>query len=144
MQQITQKVENSAIEPYTGKRRIADNTMLNFFSRALLIPIGLISIPAIVNGMGPERFGLFSLAWVLLSYFSILDLGFSQAITKFIATEINQNRHHNITQIFWTATLVLTLFGLILCVTLLILTPWIVSDVLKTPNQLSDLSLIHI
>lgn len=132
------QIENYTVKSNTGKRRIAQNTLLNFFSRAILIPIGLISLPAIVNGMGSERFGLFSLTWVLLSYFTILDLGFSQAITKFIATEINQKRDQSIPHIFWTATLVLALFGLVISILIFLATPWIVNDVLHTPQLLTD------
>lgn len=136
MEQEPLQIQNSNDDSFTGKRRIANNTLLNLLSRAILIPIGLISIPVIVNGMGTDRFGLFSLTWVLLSYFAILDLGFSQAITKFIATELNQNRTDNIYKIFWTATSVLVLIGLILLITLLVLTPWIVTVVLHTPEEL--------
>ena len=44
------------------------NTLLNFFGQIVPLFVGVITIPFIVRGLGTERFGLLSLAWVILSF----------------------------------------------------------------------------
>jgi O-antigen/teichoic acid export membrane protein len=46
---------------------------------------GLLFIPAIVAGLGRDRFGVLSLAWVFINSVGILDLGIGRALTRFLA-----------------------------------------------------------
>jgi len=61
---------------------LARNTLLNLLGQAVPLLVGVLTIPFIVHGLGTERFGLLSLAWVILGYFTIFDLGLGRATTK--------------------------------------------------------------
>ena len=52
----------------------------------------LAAVPFLLQRIGVERFGLLSLAWVLIGYFSLFDLGLGRALTKMIA-ERDDGRH---------------------------------------------------
>lgn len=56
----------------------------------LLAPIivALISFPIIINNVGIERFGLLSLAWGLIGYAGIFDLGIGRATTQLVSKYI--------------------------------------------------------
>jgi len=57
----------------------------NLAGNALPLAAAAVAMPVIVDRMGVERFGLLSLAWVLIGYFSLFDLGLGRALTKLIA-----------------------------------------------------------
>jgi hypothetical protein len=64
---------------------LARNTLLNLAGQVIPLLIGLATIPYIVRGLGTERFGVLAIAWVVLGYFSLFDLGLGRAKTKFVA-----------------------------------------------------------
>lgn len=66
-------------------RRLARNTLLNLLGQGLPLLVALVTVPYVVHGLGPERFGLLSLAWVVLGYFTVFDLGLGRATTKYVA-----------------------------------------------------------
>lgn len=68
---------------------LARNTLLNFVGQALPL-VAVVTIPFIVRGLGIERFGLLSLAWVVLGYFTIFDLGLGRATTKYVAEALGK------------------------------------------------------
>ncbi|MCI0403070.1 MAG: flippase, partial [Acidobacteria bacterium] len=56
--------------------------------------MGVLCIPPIIAGLGAERFGLLALAWAVLGYFNIFDLGLGRATTKFVAESLGRGEHH--------------------------------------------------
>jgi O-antigen/teichoic acid export membrane protein len=67
-----------------GSKLIA-NTRWNL--AGMLIPIGLavLATPIMIDELGTARFGLLAMAWAVMSYFYLLDLGLGQATTKFVS-----------------------------------------------------------
>ena len=61
------------------------NSLLNLMGQVVPLFVGVATVPLIVRGLGPERFGLLSIAWVVLSYSAVFDLGLGRASTKFVA-----------------------------------------------------------
>jgi O-antigen/teichoic acid export membrane protein len=55
--------------------KIIRNTLYSIIGRIWTIIIGLLLIPYIVNIVGIERFGIWSLLSVLVGYFALLDIG---------------------------------------------------------------------
>ena len=119
-----------------SKRGIVRNTVINLVNRLILLPVGIIAIPIILHGMGTDRFGLFSITWTLLNYIAILDFGLSQAITKYIAAELNKGETRSIPNIFWTSTVLMLILGIIICLVVLFLSPWVVTKILHPPQDL--------
>jgi O-antigen/teichoic acid export membrane protein len=64
---------------------LARNTLFNLIGQGLPLVVAVVTIPLIIQGLGIDRFGLLSLAWVVLGYFAIFDLGLGRATTKFVA-----------------------------------------------------------
>ena len=50
----------------------------------MLLPTlaGVVAIPRLVHSLGVDRFGLLSLAWIIVGYFSLFDMGMGRALTK--------------------------------------------------------------
>jgi O-antigen/teichoic acid export membrane protein len=47
---------------------------------------GLVAIPFLIQHLGQERLGLLSLIWVIVGYFSFLDMGLGRAVTVAVAS----------------------------------------------------------
>lgn len=93
-------------------------------------------MPFVVRGLGTERFGLLSLAWVVLGYFTIFDLGLGRATTKYVAEALGKGEGTQVPQIIWTAVTVQAIMGFVGAIVLLGITDLLVDRVLNIPAEL--------
>ena len=68
-----------------GFRPILVNAGWNLLGNVLPLLAGLVAVPFLVAHLGTERFGLLSLGWILIGYFSLFDFGLGRALTRMIA-----------------------------------------------------------
>jgi len=115
---------------------IARNTLLNLIGQALPLLVGVVTIPLVVHGLGTDRFGLLSLAWVILGYFTIFDLGLGRATTKYVAEALGKGESDQVPEIIWTAVTFQAVLGLVGALVLFGITDLLVESVLKIPPQL--------
>lgn len=54
----------------------------NLFGLTTPMIIGLFVIPKLIIGLGNELFGILSIIWILIGYFSVFDLGIGRALTQ--------------------------------------------------------------
>lgn len=85
---------------------LARNTLLNFIGQVVPLLVGVVTVPFIIRGLGTERFGLLSLAWVVMGYFTIFDLGLGRATTKFVAEALGKGDEDQVPRLVWTAVTV--------------------------------------
>ena len=117
---------------------LARNTLLNFIGQVIPLAVGLVTIPYIVHGLGAERFGILSLAWVILGYFSLFDLGLGRATTKFVAEALGKGENQRIPAIVWTSLCFVLILALIGWAVLIAVTPLLVGRVLNVPYYLIE------
>jgi O-antigen/teichoic acid export membrane protein len=115
---------------------LARNTLFNLIGQGLPLVVAVVTIPFIIQGLGVDRFGLLSLAWVVLGYFAIFDLGLGQATTKFVAGALGKGEEDQIPRIVWTAVTIQAFFGLLGAIILVSLTPPLVERLLNIPPEL--------
>jgi len=120
----------------TSNRLLARNTILNLIGQAAPILVAVVSIPLLIKGLGKERFGVLSLSWVVIGYFSLFDLGLSRALTQFIAEKLGKGEEETIPETVWTALLVMGTIGLVGAIGVSLLSPWLVHSMLKIPKSL--------
>ncbi|MCK4486482.1 MAG: hypothetical protein KAU38_06960 [Desulfobacterales bacterium] len=84
MQPLSEAIPNRTDELTRGSR-LARNTALNLLGLCLPLVVAIFAIPLLIKGLGTDRFGILTLAWVLIGYFSLFDLGLSHAPTKLMA-----------------------------------------------------------
>jgi len=56
----------------TSGRLLACSAVCNFAGMAALMVVALIAIRMLINGMGKQRFGLLTIIWMGVGYFSLL------------------------------------------------------------------------
>jgi O-antigen/teichoic acid export membrane protein len=121
-----------------SRKALAKNSLINLLGFALPLVVGLITIPLIVRGFGIERFGLLTLAWAVIGYFSLFDLGMGRAITQLTAERLDKSPARDVARLAWTGLLMMAVFALIGSIVTVSLMPWFVSSVLKMPESLRE------
>lgn len=137
------KSSTEQIRPTTGKsflsrKSLAKNSVINLAGFALPLAVGLITIPLIVRGFGVERFGLLTLAWAVIGYFSLFDMGIGRAITQLTAERLEKSPARDVARLAWTGLLMMAVFALIGAIFTAGLTPWFVASVLNMPEALRE------
>jgi O-antigen/teichoic acid export membrane protein len=115
---------------------LARNALLNLIGQAVPLLVALITVPFVVRGLGTDRFGLLSLAWVVLGYFTIFDLGLGRATTKYVAEALGRGEEGQVPSILWTAVTTQMLLGLLGALFLFGITDLLVERILNIPPQL--------
>lgn len=86
---------------------------MNLVGQAAPLLVGVFTIPHIISGLGVERFGLLSLVWMFLGYFSLFDFGLSRSITLFVSQALAEEKRQNIGPLFWSSCLFIFALSLI-------------------------------
>lgn len=84
---------------------------MNLAGQVLSLVAALAAIPYLVHGLGPERFGILSIAWAVLGPLSLFDLGLGQATTKFVAECLGRNQIEELPAVVWTSLSAQMLLG---------------------------------
>ena len=115
---------------------LAKNMVLNFLGLALPLVVGVVSIPYTIRWLGLDRFGVLSLAWVIVGYFGFLDLGLGRATTKYVAEALGKGEARKVPGYFWTTVVIQVFLGFAGAAILWLLTPVLVNELLKIPPVL--------
>ncbi|MCK4784264.1 MAG: flippase [Desulfobacteraceae bacterium] len=115
---------------------LAQNTIWNLIGDGAPLLVALFAIPPLINGLGTDRFGVLTLAWMVIGYFSLFDLGLGRALTKLVAEKLGSGQEEEIPSLAWTALFLMLLFSFAGAVILGLLSPWLVRNLLKIPEGL--------
>ena len=69
------------------------NSIYNLIGSALPMLVGLVTIPFLIKHLGVEKFGILSIIWALIGYFSIFDFGIGRALTHGVASYRAENQN---------------------------------------------------
>jgi O-antigen/teichoic acid export membrane protein len=61
------------------------NTLWNLAGTGLPLLLGALTIPYLIRAVGVEAFGVLTLVWALIGYFSLFDFGLGRALTQQVA-----------------------------------------------------------
>lgn len=128
--------QKHAVGAANNSGSIAANTMWNIGGAGIPLLVAVFSIPLIISGLGVDRFGLLALAWTVIGYFGVFDLGLGIATTKFIAEFRQQGRHDDLRKLILVSGLLHFALGLAGAGLLAALTGWLIHDVLNVPAAL--------
>lgn len=116
---------------------ISKNILWNLSGNVLPLLVGAIVFPLLINSYGTERFGLLAIAWSLVGYFSLFDMGLSRALTQVVSEKLNlSDSTYDLSALVHTAFISMWGLGVIggLCLWLTI--PWLVIHALSVPEVL--------
>lgn len=110
---------------------LARNTLWNLFGQGVPLVVAIFSIPPLVHGLGTERFGVLTLVWLVIGYFSLFDLGIGRALTQLVAEKLGVGDTHRIPSLVWTAMVFMTGLGVVGAMIVGLISPWVVESGLK-------------
>lgn len=116
---------------------LARNTILNFIGQVAPLAIGVIALPFIIHGLGTDAFGILTLAWAVVGYFSLFDLGLGRATTKYVAEYLGQKKQNELPNVIWISLGLHLFLGLCGGALLAILTPLLIGKLLNIPHALA-------
>lgn len=115
---------------------LARNVFINFIGQVVPLLVGIAALPFIIKGLGTERFGVLALAWAVVGYFSIFNLGLGRATVKFVAEALGNGEIEKLPHIVWTTVALQGIMGVLGTFILVIITPLLVERILNIPPYL--------
>jgi O-antigen/teichoic acid export membrane protein len=120
----------------TAGRRLAKNFTWNLLGTTVPLLMAIVAVPILIEGLGISRFGLLTLTWMVVGYFSLFDLGLGRALTKLVAEKLSRGQDDEVRSLIWTAMLLMMILGVLGTVMVVALSPWLVGSVLNIPSEL--------
>ena len=119
-----------------GGRILARNMALNLVGQVIPLLVGVAATPYTIRRLGPDRFGILSLAWIIVGYFALFDLGIGPATTKFVADLLGRGEPERLPAVVWTALATQSGMGLGAGALLAAASPMLAHHLLKIPPGL--------
>jgi len=113
---------------------IRKNTLINLAGAILPMAVMLVTIPLYLKVIGEERYGVLALVWLVLGYFSVLEMGLGKATANQIAKAHDAPAQER-SEIFWTALLVNAAMGVVGAGILWLVGDYLINSVLKMPED---------
>src|ERR1700730_6464738 len=120
----------------TGGRLLARNTVWNLIGSGAPMLVAVFCRPILIRGLGKDRFGVLTLAWALIGYASLFDLGLGRALTQLVAKKLGAGEDHEVPALVWTSLLLMALLGVLGAGAVGLLSPWLVHRALNVPDAL--------
>lgn len=114
---------------------IKRNTLINLVGAIVPMAVMLITVPLYLAQLGEARYGVLALVWLVLGYFSFLEMGLGKATANQIAKAHDATDDER-SEIFWTALMINAAMGTIAASILWLAGDYLLSSVLKMPDDL--------
>ncbi|CAM3548068.1 flippase [Polaromonas hydrogenivorans] len=89
------------------------NTIWNLAGTGLPLLLGAVTIPYLLKNIGVEAFGILTLVWALIGYFSLFDFGLGRALTQQVAAALSAQQHTQLPNLVKTGLWFTTATGII-------------------------------
>ena len=119
------------------KERILRNIGSGLIAQAWSGALGVIVLPILVRGLGPERYGLLALSLALIGFAAIADLGVGRAVSKYLAEDFETNEVSRTQQHISSALTICVVMGTVATGILALAVPFLVDHVLRIPSPLA-------
>jgi O-antigen/teichoic acid export membrane protein len=115
----------------TSYRLLARNSALNVFGLLSPLVAAVIAGPVLIASLGSARFGVLTLVWALIGYFSLFDFGIGRALTQAVSEALGRKDIKRVRDVTGVAIAAMVALGCVAGVIIAAITPWLVFRVLK-------------
>ncbi len=102
--------KNAALDRRMSIKR---NTIWNLAGAGVPLIFASFCIPFVIGRIGVERFGVLTIVWVLIGYFSLFDFGLGRALTQRISSALARDENQEIPDIAFNGIIFTLLTGLV-------------------------------
>lgn len=117
--------------------RLLRDSALNAAGQGLPLLAAVMAVPVLVRTIGAERVGLLTLAWAVIGYFGLFDLGLSRSLTQAVAARHGQDRAET-AALIRSALRLMAWLGVAGGAFLAAITDWVVGQALNIAPVLHD------
>lgn len=117
---------------------LSRNTIWNLAGAGLPLLIGAVTIPWLIQRLGVERFGILTLIWAIIGYFSLFDFGLGRAVTQQVSANLGEGRHELIPGLIRSGVKFTFITGVLGGLILLLAAYWLAFHALNVSITLHD------
>lgn len=128
----------------TSGRTLARSAVWNLLGQVVPVLVALVAVPHLVRGLGIDRFGVLTLAWTVVGYFTLFDLGLGWSLTRIVSEKLAAGREEEVPALVWTSLALLSALGVLGAAVIWAIAPWLVSAVLHVPAALEAEALLSV
>ena len=125
-------------------RSIAANTALNLAGMLAPLAAAVVAIPHLNRFLGTDRVGFLTLAWALIGYVSLFDLGIGRALTKLVAETLDAADEPRVARLIWTALAIMLGLGVLAGLAIAAGADWLVASALLIPPALQPEAVVAV
>lgn len=126
------------------KRRLNKSIVWNLAGNGVPLLVAVISIPLLIQQLGNERFGLLTIAWTLVGYFSLFDFGLGKALTKAVSQMEEQGAVAEIPEVAGATIFIMAAFGVVAGAALALASPFLISNTFKISSSFQNDAILSI
>lgn len=112
-------------------RRVVTGSVLGMISLTITMLVSILMMPYIVHAVGDRMYGMWIFLASFVSYYSLLDLGLSMAVTRFSSKAFGNNDLNEVNKLLTTSSAFFLVLGVIVV-------SGITVTVLLVPSYLTD------
>lgn len=117
------------------------NIGFNFIGMALPLVAAFLCIPKLITSLGVEAFGVLTIVWMLIGYFSVFDLGLGRALTQAVSRLIGRGEVAKVGPTVAVAQRFMLLLGLLGALVVFIFASAITENLLRVSPDLHETTL---
>lgn len=118
--------------------RVARNTLLLYMRMLLMMVIGLFTSRIVLQALGVDDFGTYTVVYEMVMLFSIVSNSVSNAISRFMAFEIGRGDEVRQRKVFSSAMIIQTMMSLALAVLVATVGLWYLRTKMVLPSGNAD------
>jgi O-antigen/teichoic acid export membrane protein len=115
----------------TSTRLLARNSALNVFGLVAPLAAAFVAGPILISALGSPRFGVLTLVWAFIGYFSLFDFGIGRALTQAASEAIGAEDTDRLRRVTGSALAGMTVLGLLGTVVVIAVAPLLAFSILK-------------
>ncbi|WP_040517125.1 oligosaccharide flippase family protein [Gracilimonas tropica] len=135
--------ERSKYSGLTSNKVLAQNTLITILAKVFPLVVGIFALPYLISELGEEKFGMLAIIWLIISYFSMFDLGIGRAVVKEVSDLIGANEYEEIPVAAWTGIISIFLMGILGGLILYVTGELILNRAFDTTNQVAVDALLY-
>jgi O-antigen/teichoic acid export membrane protein len=119
-------------------RLLTGNVVWNFAGIGLPLIVGIWAIPLIIEGMGTDRFGLLSIIWIGIGYFSLFDLGLGRALTQMVSERLGRGDETGLPALIRSGLTVMFVLGICALLLVILIAPYLSGSIFNIEVDLQQ------
>jgi O-antigen/teichoic acid export membrane protein len=124
-----------------SSRSLIQSVLWNFFGNGWMLALAFFTTPFIVHRLGVDFYGILTLVGITVGYFAFLELGFGNAMVKYISQYVAQEEEGKIRKTFWSCILVYFFMGLFGTIIIILSAPILVEKLFNIPHDSKEMAL---